>query len=190
MNLNLILYVLLSSYIVLVKAGGNDRSVIDHSFIESNPKYKPKRKTLLPSHKDKDDLHEDHNEEISEEEEDFSIDDQRIKAILQRSLYKTRKTSSKTLRFMKKHHTYITTALIFYAFRRELWNILVTFTTRPSPDGKGRIFKFSVSPTSILKILLFIGMCISFFTIYTFIDSFVMKNTHPLPLVASSRFHA
>jgi len=167
-NTLLLLYILLS-YGFLLSASGGDPShgVIDANipnFIEPNPKYKPtKNNKLQPFH----DIHEiPGDDDVRDERDDHDHDDENhhssssknAKDTLEETLSKTKISTSPTLRFLKKHHTQITIALIIYAFRKELWNLLIALTTKPLPDGKGRVWKFAIHPTSILKIILFVDL--------------------------------
>ena len=170
MNFNQLVYVFLILISLEATAVGasTTNDIVEQNFVEPNPKYKPPSSLKAnDSKKDSEILlnHDDNgngDEETTDSEEDDDdqhkhTNNQSVKGILETSLFKTQKTSTKTLRLLKKYHTQITIALILYAFRKELWNILVTITTKPSPHGKGRTLKGSFSPTSILKVLLFIG---------------------------------
>jgi hypothetical protein len=172
-TIRLLLITILTCCITIINAGGDDRGLVDHShFVEKNPRYKKSVKVTIGDDAKKNDYNLDdiETDDTGDHEKTTKYDSvsnkKGVKGILEKSLQRTRSTTSHTLGFLKRYKTHITMALILYAFRRELWNTLVVFTTRPSVDGKGRAI--SLSPTSILKILLFLGTEFSSFSFIYF----------------------
>ncbi len=91
------------------------------------------------------------NEYDSDEEEDES------KSMLNKALSTTNKLPSRTLQFIHKNRTPITIACALFAFRREIWHLIISTTTVPNKDGSRRA-RIKLSPTAILKIALFIDV--------------------------------
>mmetsp|Transcript_49938 Transcript_49938/g.150192 ORF Transcript_49938/g.150192 Transcript_49938/m.150192 type:complete len:567 (-) Transcript_49938:31-1731(-) len=80
------------------------------------------------------------------------------KAVIDRTMSKSQKGMSSSVRFVKKHRKEITFALILFAFRREICGCIRSLLTKTGPSGEKKIRRIPLSPTSILKIILFIDI--------------------------------
>jgi len=135
--------------------------------MEENPDYVVKSDTKGntqsndDSNSDEDDYSdsEDDSEDDSENEYDEEEEEEEgnnSKSITNKALKATRQSSSKAVKLFLKHRTVITIACAIFAFRREIYGLILHISTSPTQDGKGRRMRFKLSPTAILKIILFI----------------------------------
>lgn len=143
--------------------------------IEENPNYVPYESDVDTDHEvgedesdgsdDSDDSDDSNSNSYDSDSTDYdedeydSSDDEEddSKSILNAALAKTNKLPSKTMKFVRKNRTKLTIACALFAFRREIWNLILTTTTIPSEDGTRRA-RIKISPTSILKIAIFIDV--------------------------------
>lgn len=121
------------------------------SGIEENPNYVPPSGSNAPVDNESpsdDDYSEDEYDEYDEEDEEDE------KSMLNMALAQTNKGTKKTLALLRKYHGELTFACALFAFRREIYHFILASTTVVI-DGK-RYLRFQSSPTSILKIILFV----------------------------------
>lgn len=122
--------------------------------VEENPEYTPVDSDVArnpgssPKSEESDDDYDEYYDEVSDEDEDDE------KSLLNTALGRTNSGTRKTLDYISKHRAEITLACAFFAFRKEIYQIVLAATT-VVVDGK-RYVRFQTSPTSILKIILFI----------------------------------
>ena len=135
------------------KTGKADNSIP----LEENPNYVPYEDS------DSDDYDTD-NDSSSDSASDDEYDDDSdvedhddLKSIVNRALAKSNQLPSKTLKFVKKNRNELTIACALFAFRREIWHLIVAAMTVPNKDGS-RSVRVRMSPTAILKIALFIDV--------------------------------
>ena len=149
---------------------GFEGNSVEHTstLIEKNPDYIP----YVDSGSDEDlnsddseddddyddtDGYDDSNEDDTDIDEDSEEDEEDSKTILNKTLSVTSKNAYKSIEFFKKNRTMITVALALFAFRREISSFIIHLTTTPTKDG-GRKLIVRMSPTSIIKIVLFIDV--------------------------------
>jgi signal peptide peptidase SppA len=126
------------------EAGGSTDTVgKGDAMIEENPDY------VEP---DSDDDSEDSSDD-DEEELDFADADS-AKATIETALALSKKQYKKYLKIAKKNRTKITISLAVFAFRQEIRKFLFHLVTHEIMDPKTG--KLRVSPTSILKLMLFV----------------------------------
>jgi ClpP class serine protease len=132
-------------------AFGEKNDGVQVSGIEENPNYEPLSSNALgdnesPSDDDSStDEYDEYDEEDEEEDE---------KSVLNMALAQTNKGTKKTIAFVRKYRAELTVACALFAFRREIYRFVLASTTVVI-DGK-RYVRFQASPTSILKIILFV----------------------------------
>jgi ClpP class serine protease len=109
---------------------------------------------------DEDDDDEDvENSDDYDDEEDDDEEDSKSKLNKSLSSSSHKSISKKAIQILTNNRTILTTTLAIYAFRREIKQLLLhLFTTKyKTEDGKViRKLIFTLNPTSILKIILFI----------------------------------
>lgn len=121
------------------------------SGVEENPDYVPPSSNAHINNESPSD-DDDSEDEYDEYDEDDEEDDE--KSVLNTALARTNKSTKKTLAFISKYRGELTFACAVFAFRREIYHFLLASTTVVI-DGK-RYVRFRASPTSILKIILFV----------------------------------
>ncbi len=153
-----------------------DRS-LENSIIEPNPDFSAPEDieegaTLTTTSGNSDDSDgesdfddDEEDEENSDEEEDEEDDEEEEetdpKSKLNKSLSSSnnKSISKKAIQTLTNNRTILTTSLAIYAFRREIKQLLLhLFTTKYKTDD-GKVIRkliFTLNPTSILKIILFI----------------------------------
>mmetsp|Transcript_11071 Transcript_11071/g.20693 ORF Transcript_11071/g.20693 Transcript_11071/m.20693 type:complete len:617 (-) Transcript_11071:25-1875(-) len=126
--------------------------------VEENPDYVPHESDHEEEENGEDDSESDTDSgdesEVDEEEEE---EEDEPKSMLNKALMKSNKIPSKALAFVRKNRTNITIACALFAFRREIWQLIVAITTVPNKDGS-RSVRVRISPTAILKIMLFLDV--------------------------------
>jgi len=117
--------------------------------VEENPNYVPAEEESYQDH----------------DEEDEELEKVRAKTAIGKALRKHHLTPREGLKFVKKHRMKITIALALFAFRREIKQLLWRSFSRPvayrDPETGEIVLvrvPLRISPTSILKLLLFIDM--------------------------------
>ncbi len=95
----------------------------------------------------------DYDEDISEEEDEEDETGTSQKGRINKALAKS---NSKVVTFFKNHRAEITVILVIFAFRYEIWSIISRIITE-SDNNNGRRLK-RISPTSIIKIVLFLDL--------------------------------
>ena len=126
------------------------------SIIEGNPNY-------VHQVIDEDDNDLAHEESDSSDDSEFEVTDEYdeeegldAKQILNNLLSKSNKQRVMSLNFIKKNKSVITMLLIVFAFRREIYGVILSATTTLTSDGRRKL-KFKINATSILKVIMFIG---------------------------------
>lgn len=125
---------------------------VDNSVpLEENPNY-------VPYESEDGGTDEDDTDDDSEDEYDDESDEEyNLKSVVNKALAKSNKLPSKALKFVKKNRTEITIVCALFAFRREIWQVVVAAATVPNKDGSRNV-RVKFSPTAILKIALFIDV--------------------------------
>lgn len=122
--------------------------------LEENPDYVPYESD---HDEDEDDSDHDTDSESEEESEEDEEEDEEPKSLLNKALMKSNKIPSTTLAFIRKNRTNITILCALFAFRREIWQLIVATMTVSNKDGS-RSVRVRISPTAILKIILFLDL--------------------------------
>jgi len=127
------------------------------SIIEGNPNY-------VHQVIDEDDNDLAHEESDSSDDSEFEVTDEYdeeegldAKQILNNLLSKSNKQRVMSLNFIKKNKSVITMLLIIFAFRREIYGVILSATTTLTSDGRRKL-KFKINATSILKVIMFIEL--------------------------------
>ena len=96
-----------------------------------------------------------------DEEEEGGVQSS-VKSVLNQALSKSRSAPRCTLKFLKTNRVKLTIAATLFAFRKEIGRILYHILTKPKtvdPEtGKVLSRTINISPTSVLKILLFLDL--------------------------------
>lgn len=136
--------------------GGSD---LANNILEVNPDYESDDATDdSDDYSDTDDEDETDEATDSESESEYDEeedDDENEKSKLNKALAKSKKKAFASLKVVEQNRTILTILCAIFAFRREIWNALLVLFTYPTPDGKRRP-KIRMSPTSLLKIILFL----------------------------------
>lgn len=107
-----------------------------------------------------DDDYDEYDEEGECDEEDEEESKDAVKRVLAQALSKSRNVPRYTVKFVKKNRVKLTVAAALYAFRKEIGRIAYHILTKPKtidPEtGEVLSRTINLSPTSLLKILLFI----------------------------------
>lgn len=135
----------------LCVAFGEKNEGVQVSGIEENPNYEPLSSNALGDNESPSD-DDSSTDEYDEYDEDDEEEDE--KSVLNLALAQTNKGTKKTLAFIRKYRGELTFACVLFAFRREIYHFVLASTTVVI-DGK-RYVRFQASPTSILKIVLFV----------------------------------
>ena len=93
----------------------------------------------------------------SESEDGHDDDDDDETFQWNKALAKSKKKAFASLQVAEQNRTILTLLCAIFAFRREIANVLLIIFTYPTQNGKRRL-KFRISPTSILKIALFVDV--------------------------------
>lgn len=120
--------------------------------VEENPDYVPPSDSEDETDAESDASDSDY--EDSDDEYD-SDDEEDSRSMLNKALSKTNKLPSKTIAFIRKNRNELTFACALFAFRREIWHFARSVATSENKDGS-RSMRIRISPTAILKIVLFI----------------------------------
>ena len=123
--------------------------------IELNPDYE-EQDGEAGSQEDDDSDDDKENDDEDEDDETSVIADDSGKSKVESALRKTKRRYSKYAKLVKKNRKMITLALAVFAFRREIRALLVHILTHEIMDPKTG--KLRVSPTSVLKFLLFVDV--------------------------------
>lgn len=177
-NLLLIMVTLFVIHIVGVSSSRNIYSLDPFSPLEENPDYKYASSSTSSTSEDDSDsdngsdggCHDIGDTSSDDEDDGWSEDDydsdeydsddnwnKDAKSIVNRFLTQTNATATKAFNLARLNRTGITVACAIFAFRREIWNTLQLAMTYVDKDGK-RCLKFRMSPTAVLKILLFVDV--------------------------------
>lgn len=114
------------------------------------------------SDSDSDDDYDVEDEYDYDEEEDEPQSKDTVKRVLAQALSKSRKVPRRTIKFVKNNRVKLTIAAALFAFRKEIGRIAYHILTKPKTvdPETGRVLTrtINLSPTSILKIILFIDL--------------------------------
>ncbi len=137
----------------------NGSSLDPFSPLEENPNYVPPDDSDSNDDTDleEDDYDMDAYDSEYDQEDELEDEESDTKSIMNKALVHTNSTATKLVRFVQKNRGTLTFACVIFAFRREILQTILTATTRIGRDGK-RVLKFHVTPTGIMKILLFLDV--------------------------------
>ena len=169
-KLLLIIATLLFVQIVGVSSSRDIYSLGPSSLLEENPDYEGAITSGAIEDDSESDRHEISDSSSDDEDDGWSEGDyddneydsdddwnKDAKSMVNRFLTQTNTTSTKALNLVRRNRTGITVACAIFAFRREIWSTLQLALTHVNKDGK-RCLKFRMSPTAVLKILLFVDV--------------------------------
>jgi len=162
-NILLLLTLCLSSVALTVSQSSDNK--IDTSLpLEKNPDYVPYESENDGSDADddsdeydSDDGDTDDESDSDDDDDDDEDEDEDLASMLNKALSKTNKIPSETMKFIRENRTTLTIACVLFAFRREIWYLILSVATSPNKDGT-RSVKIRISPTAILKIFIFIDV--------------------------------
>eukprot|EP00551_Chaetoceros_affinis_P005727 CAMPEP_0203678434 /NCGR_PEP_ID=MMETSP0090-20130426/31994_1 /ASSEMBLY_ACC=CAM_ASM_001088 /TAXON_ID=426623 /ORGANISM="Chaetoceros affinis, Strain CCMP159" /LENGTH=526 /DNA_ID=CAMNT_0050545683 /DNA_START=131 /DNA_END=1708 /DNA_ORIENTATION=+ len=124
--------------------------------IEENPNYIPSNQEGDEEEESSSDYDSSDDYDDSDDESDDEDEEEDSKSMINKALSITNKKASKSIEILKKNRTKITIALALFAFRREITDAIIYLTTTKTDDGKRKFIIGRPSPTSIIKIVLFL----------------------------------
>lgn len=137
------------------KGGGNKEEEEDKELAKNKKDEIEKNEDVLelnPDYEEPETEEEDGDDVPGDDDDEDIFDDS--KGAIGKALVESRKQTRKYAKLAQKHRSRITLALAVFAFRREIRQTIIHLVTRQLVDPKTG--KLRVSPTSVLKFLLFV----------------------------------
>ena len=142
-----------------------DEKGVTEKHVESDMGEKDGNKAEQDNNDDENDDEEDEydgDDEYDEEENEDEESKHTVKRMLAQALSKSRTAPRRTLKFVKKNRVKLTIAAALFAFRKEIMQIAYLILTKPKTidPETGRVLSrtLNISPTAVLKVLLFIDL--------------------------------